>query len=204
MKALGWSRWQAELDITPQTPARFTSTSLGVELTFAAGTLDSLDSDSWVDQAWVYNNVGRYEDSIVAAKKSLELAPDGQVFGWQFLGVSLIELGKVSEGLAALAHMPPDTPQRFSGEIFAYQKAGEQPAADRKMAQLRHVSGDAVDSVLASFYARQGKIEPALQALERAWAARDPWLIDLSIIDSLKPLRSEPRFKAIWNAIDFP
>ena len=30
MKALGWSRWQAE---GPHTPARFTSTSPGVELT---------------------------------------------------------------------------------------------------------------------------------------------------------------------------
>jgi tetratricopeptide (TPR) repeat protein len=172
--------------------------------TFAAGTLDPLDSDSWVDQAWVYSNVGRYEDSIVAAKKSLELAPEGQVYGWQFLGDSLIELGKVREGLAVLAKMPPDTPQRLSGEIDAYQKLGDQTAADRKMAELRRVSGDAVDTVLARFYARQGKFEPALQALERAWAARDPWLIDLPITDALKPLHNEPRFKAIWNAIDFP
>jgi tetratricopeptide (TPR) repeat protein len=167
--------------------------------TFAAGTLDPLDSDSWVDQAWVYSNVGRFEDSIVAAKKSLELAPNGQ-----FYGDSLIELGKIREGLAVLAHMPPDTPQRLSGEITAYQKLGDQAGAERKMAELRRISGDAFDEVLARFYARQGKFEPALQALERAWAARDPWLIDLPIEDALKPLQDEPRFKAIWNAIDFP
>ena len=72
------------------------------------------------------------------------------------------------------------------------------------MAELRRVVGGPVDSVYASYYARQGQVEPALQALERAWAVRDPWLIDLPILDSLKPLHNEPRFRAIYDAIDFP
>jgi hypothetical protein len=44
----------------------------------------------------------------------------------------------------------------------------------------------------------------ALDELERAWDIRDSGLLWLKVDPTLDPLRNEPRFKALFNRLDFP
>jgi hypothetical protein len=64
--------------------------------------------------------------------------------------------------------------------------------------------GDAFAYEYARIYAQWGDHAKALDWLETAMRLRDPGLVGLKAAPLLDPLRNEPRFQAIEQALKFP
>jgi hypothetical protein len=64
--------------------------------------------------------------------------------------------------------------------------------------------GDAASYQYAEIYAEFGDKERALAALDRGWEIRDSGLAWVKVDPYLDPLRSDRRFQAIVDRLDFP
>jgi hypothetical protein len=70
--------------------------------------------------------------------------------------------------------------------------------AEAAVSKLKTSLGDNAAYRYATIYAQWGNLPKALQSLETALRLRDPGL------ELLRPLRQEPRFKAIERELKFP
>ena len=85
-----------------------------------------------------------------------------------------------------------------------YEKLGRHRDAQAELAKLRASAGDAGAFLYAEIYAEWGRSAEALEWLDTAMRLRSPWLLWLKVDSSLDPLRKEPRFQAIEQALKFP
>ena len=85
-----------------------------------------------------------------------------------------------------------------------YDKLGRHADAEAMLAKVRTSDGDSFPLGYSMVYAQWGKTARALDWLETALRLRDPRLMSLKTEPLLDPLRKEPRFQAIENALKFP
>jgi hypothetical protein len=89
---------------------------------------------------------------------------------------------------------------------YGYGTAGRPAEARRILAGL-HASAEErylPPYYLALVYASLGEADGAIDALERAFAVRDGWLVWLKVDQRLDPLRGHPRFQALLARMRFP
>jgi predicted Zn-dependent protease len=70
------------------------------------------------------------------------------------------------------------------------------------LAQVQEASGDSKGLEYAQIYAQWGETSKALEWLEKAKQLGDPELRNLRVDPLLDPLRNEPRFQAIKQAVE--
>lgn len=85
--------------------------------------LDPLNGVSYLRKAEALAVLRRYPQSIAAARRALELAPDAPAGHW-YIGTSLTLLGRHAEAKAELQRMPADDPVRLKGEALVAARTG--------------------------------------------------------------------------------
>jgi tetratricopeptide (TPR) repeat protein len=154
-----------------------------------------------------YYNARDYAGAIRQSLKTLELDSNfSRALFW--LGLSYEQTARLPEAIRALertvALAPIPLYQAALGH--AYAVAGERAKAQRILQSLldRSRSGYVLWSDIAMLHAGLGEREHTLEALDRAFDAREPYMVFLNVDPRFDPYRNEPRFRDLVRRIGLP
>ena len=111
---------------------------------------------------------------LAAVERALSISPDYALMRC-FRAMSLARLGRADEAARVM-----DDVTRLSAR--------------------QHLS----PAIVAMAYATTGRVDLALDALERAYETRDPYLVLTHVSPWFDPLRGEARFERVRAALGFP
>jgi eukaryotic-like serine/threonine-protein kinase len=143
----------------------------------------------------------RYADAVEDFTRTLEL-DDAFPLAHAFLAQSHAELGRYDEAVASAekaVQLSGANPEIHAAAAYVYARAGHADTArtllDRltAVAQSRYVSA----SLLAQAGIGVCDVDTTLERLEHAYEQRAADLAWLAVRPAFKPLRSEPRFRAL-------
>jgi len=159
--------------------------------------LDPFSARAFHAHAEALFNLGRYDDAVVAARKALDLS--NGVRGRAQLFESLVMLGRFVEARPLIAKQtlwrgPANT-------ALLEARAGNRAAGDAALATLGGYAAQTTGYARARIHAQRGDLETALAALAEASASRDPLLSLIAFDPFVDPLRKDPRFNAIQDAV---
>lgn len=190
-------QWYAVyLDLTGRLP----------EALAAIRTALSLDPLSLVANALLgmqFYLAGRNEEALLQGRRTVELDPFAFVGHWS-LGLACLESGLHAEALAAhrkALEVSEGSPMMAAVLARSLAVVGDVEAA---RATLAEAGEGASPYPRATVYAALGETDRALDLLEGAREARDPWLVWLAVDPMLEPLRRDPRFGALLRQIGPP
>ena len=165
--------------------------------------LDPLNPLAYRRKAEVLYVLGRYPDALAAAKKALQLAPNGSnAHIWA--ANSLLLMGRPQDALAEFRAMPAGDPFRLTGEAIAAARSGDTSTAESKVEQLKREGGATASYQYAQIRSQLGQKDLAFAELNNAVAAKDGGLIYLKMDRFLDPLRSDARYTALVQRLRFP
>jgi serine/threonine-protein kinase len=160
--------------------------------------LDPLNPESYRARHLVLVASRSLEEAVEFSKSIERTSPN--LFRWPYeLGWCLLALDRVDEARRYFAMQP----HRMS-EAFLAAHSRNKVGVDRAIGALRQQLGDAASYQYAEIYAKLGDKEGALAALNRALKIRDSGLAWIKVDPYLDPLRSDRRFQALVDRIDFP
>ena len=183
-------------------------TEEGLREIHRAEELDPLSLREMTITAWTYYQARRFTDAIDKAQQLIELDrnyPQGNVQ----LGNALLEIGEPEKALTALResvavmanHALPMALLCFA--LIAVDKREEAAAVRDELLRLA-ASGYVKEYFVGMAHLALGDYDHALNSLEKAGAERDPWLLWLGTETKLDPLRSHPRFVAVFRSTNNP
>ena len=163
--------------------------------------LDPLNSTNHFGLGVSLTFARRYGDAIRALRDAKALGQDdASVNMW--LGAAYYMSGDLQSARSACEK---------AGEIngpwclaMIYDKLGRHPEAETMLAKVRAIAGDRFAEGYADIFAQWGDTARALDWLETAMRNRDPYLAYTKVNFFFDPLRNEPRFQAIEQALKFP
>ena len=144
----------------------------------------------------------RLEEAIVSFKKALELNP-------QFRSAHL-NLGKVyllqGKPESALAEMNQETVEVFKrfGLALAYHALRRGKEADDELKDFITIYQNDWAYLIAEIYAFRGEKDKAFEWLEKAYARKDSWLVELKGNPLFKNLEGDPRHTAFLRKMKLP
>ncbi len=170
--------------------------------------LDPLSPAAYNELGWALLFAGSDDEALELYREGLEIDPD---FLHSHLLLSAF-YDKTGDFDRALAHLPQfdrvqQMPSPYMGFIGrTYALAGRQTEARSILSQLmdRRAREFIPASDLATLYLGLGEYEEALRWLQMAYEEHNVTLIMLKEHWVYDPLRSDPRFKAILDRMDFP
>ncbi|HEV8407580.1 MAG TPA: TIR domain-containing protein [Sphingomicrobium sp.] len=145
----------------------------------------------------------RYQEAISYARQVAQKFPNNQS-DQMTLGDCLLLLGRFQEAQVHYNAEPPDFWRRLTGEAILHIRSGDKSGAEQKLGRLRQAFGDAASTQFAEIYAQMGDKDRAFAALNRAYEIKDAGLTALKVDAFLDPLRSDPRFTALLQRMNFP
>ncbi len=137
------------------------------------------------DLALVLLLAGRYEESLVQARQNIELDPDDPGARWMVID-NLLLLGRDDEALAEM--------QRFFSELLDYDGIETAEQAFREVlgaAERSMEMGAPLGAVQARFALRLGRIDLAVEALQRACDGQGDY--------GLPHVPHDPRLGELWQ-----
>ena len=164
---------------------------------------DPLNSNVYGYQAIELYFSHRFAACVDAARHSLGMNP-AAAFVRGVLGYSLIMMGSNQEAIAEFAKMPSNSFQALTGRGVIAARTRDRTGLDRAVDQLRQTFGDSVNYEQAEIYAQNGDGDLAIDYLKKPVSQRDPGFIFILVDPFLDPIRTDPRFKEIIRAMDFP
>jgi serine/threonine-protein kinase len=146
-----------------------------------------------------------YDRAVAEYRRALDLAP-GFFLGGMNVARAQEEMGLHEEAIegfrVALARIGSD-PEDSAALAHAYAVAGQRASAERVLARVLERARTALVSpyAIASVYAGLGETDTAFHWLDQALAERDRMLAQLKVHPRLDPLRGDPRFERLLQAV---
>ena len=174
----------------------------GISAAHRSVLLDPLSprSHSLLGQALYFAR--RHQEATAAAAEALRLDPE-RMADYALAGLNQYALGNL-QAAAAMCARKSDVWGILLCQAVTYQRLGKHADADAARKQLESTLGDASAYQLSEIYAQRGEPARALQWLETAQTRRDPGLSLLKMDPLMDPVRGEPRFQAVLQALRFP
>jgi TolB-like protein/Flp pilus assembly protein TadD len=156
---------------------------------------------------WVYRDMRDYERALQCAQRAIEREPNFP-FPYTERGIILVLQGRFQEAVPDFergAALAPSRPQMVAWLGAAYAVAGRRSEALKVLSNLKELSHQRyVDPVaFVTIYTGLGDFDQAFQWMDKAYQERDYLLVTLKS-PVWDPLRSDPRFKAIYKKVGLP
>jgi tetratricopeptide (TPR) repeat protein len=149
-----------------------------IELYRRAIALDPLSSAAHRNLGLRLLRMGRLDEASAAIATALEINPSAGLV-WCLVAAIRREQGRLDDALAAAERERlPDFRQLALGMV--HHAMGHRDAADAALRKLSDEWGHAAAYQIAMLHAVRGEVDAAFQWLERAYAQRDPGLVNLS------------------------
>lgn len=171
-----------------------------------ARELDPLRLLTNISLGATFYNARRYGEATAALNKALELDRNAPItHAW--LGIVNAGNGSYSEAIAAYQQairFGDDTTATQCYFGYSLAKTGKRAEALAILNRLQKTNDFVPPAALAILYAGLGEREMALDALERAFAARDPQLQYLNVEPHYDSLRADSRFQNLVRRVGLP
>jgi tetratricopeptide (TPR) repeat protein len=141
-------------------------------------------------------------DALGAYRDSMALQPDAPG-GSAKIGLAYYTLENLESARSSCEIAPSHW---LNQECLAvvYDRLGRHADAEAVLARMKAANGDDADYQYVEIYAQWGDTTSALQWLDRAVRLRDSGLSALRVDPLMDPLRKEPRYQSIVQALKFP
>jgi TolB-like protein/DNA-binding winged helix-turn-helix (wHTH) protein/Tfp pilus assembly protein PilF len=173
-----------------------------------ARDLDPLSTNINWSLGWRLYLARQYDGSIAQLRDTLEMDPS---YEWAhlILGQAYEQKGEFNLALAELrkaTELSHNSPLMLSALAYAEALSGNLDEAQKLLAQLMARSKEQYVSPfhIAIVYVALGKKDLAMNWLDKAFVDRSNGLVFLKVEPELDPLRSEPRFIALQQKLNFP
>ena len=169
---------------------------------------EPLDVNMAVAVAWADLIRGQNEEALEQARKIHDLEPNHPLSRTNLASV-LIEMRRYDEAIAICEKGLQDDPnhQLLLREVgVAYARADRRNKAEEIIARYRELEKTqwVPPSRIAAIYGALGEKDKAFAELEKAFEARDWDMHRLSVELYMRPLRDDPRFKAMLKRMNLP
>jgi len=168
-----------------------------------AVALDPLNNDSYNLRIGALFYARRYAD-VVSRAREIEQSPGRKLTNPEFVGHSLVLLGRNQEAESYYGKLAPDYWSRLTGEAIILARAHDSAGALRKIEQLQKAYHDAASYQYGEIYAQLGDNDRAFASLEHGYEIKDAGLSGLKTDPFVDPIRSDPRFGALLRKMNFP
>jgi len=149
-----------------------------------------------------YFFAGHYRESITEAERAFVLDPNlDSTRGVE--GRAYLVLGDFPAAVRTCESGPMNW-NNFTCLAVAQHKLGNERAAQEALDTLRQDSGDSAAYQYSLIYAQWGNLPLALDWLEKAHRLSDPGILWMRSDRLMDPIRNQPRFAAIEQALDLP
>jgi Tfp pilus assembly protein PilF len=157
----------------------------------------------------VYMFARQYDRADQQLRRTLQIDPN-HVLTHHNLGELYLAQGRWPEAVQELERSVAGSAQPSSHYLAmlacGYARAGRKTEAVKILKDLEQRSGKGLASAfdVASLYVALSEKERALEWLERGYAQRDYWLVEIRAWPWFDSLRSEPRFQDVLQRMRFP
>jgi TolB-like protein/Tfp pilus assembly protein PilF len=171
-----------------------------------ARELDPLGLPTAIHAGAVYYNARRYREALETFNRAVELDP-GSYAAWSWIGIVNGGTGQYDQAIrayeraAALGEASAATQCYYA---FALARSGRQTQALQLLERLRKSSGFVPLSSLAILHLGLNQKAEAIQALQAAYAAKEPLLQYLRVESHFDELANEPQFCKLAESIGLP
>jgi TolB-like protein/DNA-binding winged helix-turn-helix (wHTH) protein len=172
-----------------------------LELLERARARDPLNFIPYARLSEIYLYQGRLQEAEAAARRRVDLSPDGHG-GYTELADLLLARGQPVAALASV-RQEPDVKERLIGLALVYHALGRNAEAGTVLTELTRRYGDALLEI-ADVYADRGEIDRAFAILDRAFDAGDQELLTVRIDRHFKSLHADPRYSALLRRLKLP
>ncbi len=158
--------------------------------------------------AQVFVAARRFEEAIAVAHAAIELDPSFPS-SYQALGWGLVGLGRYDEAVEACRQqviVAPGDPMAQAGHGWALGRAGRKQEALTILEDLERRRSESYvgGSLLAGVCVGLGDHDRAISWLQKAAEERDGLMTFVNSLFVSDPLRSDPRFQALLQRMNFP
>jgi len=165
-------------------------------------SIDPLNPDAWQNGGIIQYLMGNLDAGEQALRRSLQISPDFSGSHWYLGQIRLLR----GDTPGALREMQTEarTTQDF-GLALVYHALGRRAESDAALGRAVQMYGDSAPTNVAIVYAFRGQRDEAFKWLGKAVDEHD-LLIGHKFRDEpkLKPLRSDPRYKALLRKMNLP
>ncbi|MFN2530691.1 MAG: protein kinase [Pyrinomonadaceae bacterium] len=174
-----------------------------------AQELSPIDLIITIHLGWHYLYARQYNEAIEQLNKVIEMDQNyAQAYPW--LGLAYEQQKRYPEAISAFEKatelFPGGSTQAAADLAHAYAVSGKKTEALKILADLQRVGTDKYVSEyhIAVIYAGLGQKDEAFNWLEKAYAERSEWMVNLSVDQRFDDLHSDPRFKALVRRVGLP
>jgi adenylate cyclase len=168
----------------------------------AALSQDPLNPNSFEVLTVIQACRGHFDEAEAAIHRTLEIRPT-YVWGYYYLGVTLLERGDRDAALLATQQEPTEEGKQ-QGLAIVYYALGRQSDSDAALARMLKQQADGNAFGIAEVYAFRNESDQALLWLERAYSQKDPSLRYVKADLAFKNLKADSRFKAFLRKMNLP
>jgi TolB-like protein/Tfp pilus assembly protein PilF len=170
-----------------------------IELIQRSIVSDPVNPFRYSDLADILYDAKRFDEALVANRRSLDLNPGLREAQTLPVAVSLA----TGSPAAALAVIENDKELRetCACRAFAYDELGRGTDADRVLEDLEKNHPDADPYGIAQVYANRGKLDLAFKWFDKAYQNRNNDLMEAKVDPLLKNVQSDPRFNELLKKL---
>jgi TolB-like protein/DNA-binding winged helix-turn-helix (wHTH) protein/Tfp pilus assembly protein PilF len=170
--------------------------------------LDPVSISAFDAAGAVWSNARRFDLVLEQARRIAELAP-GDPRGFLHFAVGYLHHGRFADAIASLEKgmdAVGRAPAFLCVLAVAQHRAGRTDDALRTLAEIDQLAakGYVPEVFLAVAYLWLRDHDAAIARLERAFEERDPYLVVAKVAPWFDPVRSDRRFQALMQRMNFP